>query len=162
MRMAQLLGRIECGNASDQEATLFRLGIALTKLYTAKRAVATASEAIECFGGQGYMEDTGLPRLLRDAQVLPIWEGTTNILSLDALRVLRKPGTLEALTAELERLDAGDLEPLLDAAQKLTSEGEADAEREARRLAMWLARSWCRGLAGEPSRLAREDKAVTG
>ena len=46
------------------------------------------SEVIEAFGGAGYVEDTGLPLLLRDAQVLPIWEGTTNVLSLDALRAL--------------------------------------------------------------------------
>src|SRR5437773_7884352 len=72
MRMAQLLGRIEMSSADAAELALFRVGIALAKLYTAKQAVAVASEAIECFGGQGYMEDTGLPRLPRDAQVLPI------------------------------------------------------------------------------------------
>ena len=46
------------------------------------------SEVVEAFGGAGYVEDTGLPLLLRDAQVLPIWEGTTNVLSLDVLRAL--------------------------------------------------------------------------
>ncbi len=46
------------------------------------------SEVIEAFGGAGYVEDTGLPQLLRDSQVLPIWEGTTNVLSLDTLRAL--------------------------------------------------------------------------
>ncbi|XP_039361336.1 acyl-CoA dehydrogenase family member 11-like isoform X2 [Mauremys reevesii] len=53
-------------------------------------AIAVISEGLECFGGQGYMEDTGLPGALRDAQVLTIWEGTTNILSLDVLRSLAK------------------------------------------------------------------------
>jgi hypothetical protein len=48
------------------------------------------SEGLEAFGGQGYIEDTGLPTYLRDAQVLPIWEGTTNILSLDVLRSMEK------------------------------------------------------------------------
>ena len=57
----------------------------LTKLITGKQAVAVVTEVIESFGGAGYVEDTGLPQLLRDAQVLPIWEGTTNVLSLDAL-----------------------------------------------------------------------------
>ena len=52
------------------------------KLTTAKQAVSVASEAIEACGGAGYVEDTGLPILLRDSQVLPIWEGTTNVLSL--------------------------------------------------------------------------------
>jgi hypothetical protein len=58
------------------------------KLTTGKQVVAVASETLEAFGGAGYVEDTGLPMLLRDAQVLPIWEGTTNVLSLDALRAL--------------------------------------------------------------------------
>src|SRR5207248_4416877 len=75
MRMAQLLGRIETKEATSGEAALFRLGIALTKLYTAKQAVAVVSEALECFGGQGYMEVTGLPRLFRDAKSSPSGKG---------------------------------------------------------------------------------------
>ena len=74
----------------------------IAKLTTGKQAVAVASEAIEACGGAGYVEDTGLPRLLADAQVLPIWEGTTNVLSLDTLRALGKGGALEALAAEIE------------------------------------------------------------
>ncbi|HEY9288886.1 MAG TPA: acyl-CoA dehydrogenase family protein [Candidatus Dormibacteraeota bacterium] len=143
MRMAQLLGRIECGSASEQDASVFRLGIALAKLYTAKQAVANVSEAIECFGGQGYMEDTGLPRLLRDAQVLPIWEGTTNILSLDALRVLTRPPVLEAIAAELDRLEAPEREAAIDQARKASS---TDDQASARRVAYALARSWMGGL----------------
>ena len=149
MRMAQLLGRIETGTADAGEAALFRVGIALAKLYTAKQAVAVASEALECFGGQGYMEDTGLPRLLRDAQVLPIWEGTTSVLALDALRVLRKTDVLDAVAAELERLDAPEGECALDMARTARAqEGEA-AERGARRLAFSLAQSWMGGLLGQ-------------
>jgi hypothetical protein len=149
MRMAQLLGRIETATADAGEVALFRLGIALAKLYTAKQAVAVASEAVECFGGQGYMEDTGLPRLLRDAQVLPIWEGTTSVLALDALRVLRKGDVLDALAAELERLDAPERDCALDLARTATAqEGEA-ADRGARRLAYSLAQSWMGGLLGQ-------------
>jgi acyl-CoA dehydrogenase len=88
-------------HAVDPER-LSRALIPLAKLTTAKQAVAVASEAIESCGGAGYIEDTGLPRLLADAQVLPIWEGTTNVLSLDTLRALGKGGTLEALGAEVE------------------------------------------------------------
>src|SRR2546421_5103004 len=149
MRMAQLLGRIETGIADAGEAALFRLGIALAKLVTAKQAVAVASEAIECFGGQGYMEDTGLPRLLRDAQVLPIWEGTTSVLALDALRVLRQTEVLDAVAAELERLGAPERKCAIDMARTAgTQEGEA-AERGARRLAFSLAQSWMGGLRGQ-------------
>jgi len=146
MRMAQLLGRVETGEAAGGEAALFRLGIALVKLYTAKQAVAVVSEAIECFGGQGYMEDTGLPRLLRDAQVLPIWEGTTSVLSLDALRVLRRSESMEAIDAELSRLDAPDRDRALDLAHRAASDEPAAAERAARRVTYALAEVWMGGL----------------
>lgn len=155
MRMAQLLGRIEEGAADAAEAALFRVGIALAKLYTAKQAVAVASEAIECFGGQGYMEDTGLPRLLRDAQVLPIWEGTTSVLSLDVLRVLRKSDALDALAGELMRLDAPDRECALDLARKTLDDDGAAAEGAARRLAFTLAEAWMAGVLGQAGREVR-------
>ncbi|MBU6246974.1 MAG: acyl-CoA dehydrogenase family protein [Xanthomonadaceae bacterium] len=84
--VAHLLGRVEHGAAEPHEAALLRLLTPLAKLWTGKLAVKTCSEALECFGGAGYIEDTGLPQLLRDAQVYAIWEGTTNVLSLDTLR----------------------------------------------------------------------------
>ncbi|RCN38859.1 hypothetical protein ANCCAN_15204 [Ancylostoma caninum] len=77
----------ESGEASDAEAVMLRLITPVVKLYTGKMCVPLISEAMECFGGQGYIEDTGIPAALRDAQVTPIWEGTTNVLSLDVLRV---------------------------------------------------------------------------
>ncbi|NWW06468.1 ACD11 dehydrogenase, partial [Oreocharis arfaki] len=90
MEIARLLGLAETKLASEQEQLLLRLLIPVAKLYTGKQASAVAVEAMESFGGQGYMEDTGLPVILRDALVLSIWEGTTNILSLDVLRSLAK------------------------------------------------------------------------
>lgn len=100
-RSVELLGALEHGDAASER--LSRALIPIAKLTTGKQAVAVASEAIECCGGAGYVEDTGLPRLLADAQVLPIWEGTTNVLSLDTLRALGKGGTIEAVTGEVER-----------------------------------------------------------
>jgi alkylation response protein AidB-like acyl-CoA dehydrogenase len=98
----ELLGKMEAGEASETESSLLRLMTPITKLTTAKQAVMVASEVLESFGGAGYVEDTGLPVLLRDAQVLPIWEGTTNVLSLDALRALsRDHEAFEALVATL-------------------------------------------------------------
>uniref|UniRef100_A0AC35U0D8 Acyl-CoA dehydrogenase n=1 Tax=Rhabditophanes sp. KR3021 TaxID=114890 RepID=A0AC35U0D8_9BILA len=87
MEAARLLGLSESGKATPIELLNLRLITPVLKLYTAKKCVPLISEGIECFGGQGYMEDTGLPTILRDAQVTPIWEGTTNVLSLDVLRV---------------------------------------------------------------------------
>src|SRR2546421_997139 len=72
----------------EDETLLLRLLTPVMKLTTGKQAVLVLSEVIEAFGGAGYVEDTGLPQLLRDSQVLPIWEGTTNVLSLDTLRAL--------------------------------------------------------------------------
>ncbi|MDG2538280.1 acyl-CoA dehydrogenase family protein [Dyella jiangningensis] len=86
--VAHLLGRVEHGAAQPHEAALLRLLTPLAKLWTGKMAVKLCSEALECFGGAGYIEETGLPQLLRDAQVYAIWEGTTNVLSLDSLRAL--------------------------------------------------------------------------
>jgi putative acyl-CoA dehydrogenase len=100
---AQLLGKQERGTATTQERKILRLLTPLAKLFTAKKAVAAVSEILECFGGAGYVEDTGLPILLRDSQVLTIWEGTTNVLSLDLLRALRSEDALEALLKDLHR-----------------------------------------------------------
>jgi acyl-CoA dehydrogenase len=83
--LVALLGQQENDELDDSQAALLRLLTPIAKLLTAKQAVACVSEAIEAFGGAGYVEDTGLPTLLRDTQVLPIWEGTTNVLALDAV-----------------------------------------------------------------------------
>jgi len=87
--VAELTGQIETREISEEDARLLRVLTPVMKLTTAKQAVAVASEVLETFGGAGYVEDTGLPVLLRDSQVLPIWEGTTNVLSLDTLRALQ-------------------------------------------------------------------------
>ncbi|WP_431896091.1 acyl-CoA dehydrogenase family protein [Micromonospora haikouensis] len=84
-----LLGRVETDADVDAAAEL-RVVAPLAKLATGRLAVACASEYVEAFGGAGYVEDTGVPRLLRDAQVLPIWEGTTNVLALDVLRAVAR------------------------------------------------------------------------
>ena len=101
--VVELLGKHECATATPDELARLRLLIPVAKLYTAKQAVAVASEALESFGGAGYIEDTGLPRLLRDAQVLSIWEGTTNVLSLDVLRALEKTDALAAFLRDARR-----------------------------------------------------------
>lgn len=90
MEISRLLGKQECNEASDIELHVPRVLTPIAKLYTAKQCIQVVSEGLESFGGQGYIEDTGLPVLLRDAQVLPIWEGTTNVLSLDVLKSVFK------------------------------------------------------------------------
>ncbi len=100
---ALLLGKEEMKVADEIESGTLRLLIPLVKLYTAKEGVAIASEVIESFGGAGYVEDTGLPQILRNAQVLAIWEGTTNVLSLDALRAIKKENAVDFFIKDIVR-----------------------------------------------------------
>jgi alkylation response protein AidB-like acyl-CoA dehydrogenase len=146
-RAAELVGRREAGEASDAERLLARAVVPLAKLTTGKQAVAVASEALECFGGAGYVEDTGLPRLLRDAQVLPIWEGTTNVLSLDVLRALRTEGAPQALVAEVARAARAARDPSLAAPAQV-------ALRAAEHASAWAARGGETGLEAGARRLA--------
>lgn len=155
--LARLLGREECGVADGQDRSFLRLLTPVAKLYTARQAIAVCSEALECFGGAGYVEDTGLPVLLRDAQVLSIWEGTTNVLSLDLLRVLGDDASLatlcEQLRVRLQAVQRQELREALPRAEELLATLERAAEtlpRDpgqaqslARQLAFALARALC-------------------
>lgn len=154
-RTVELLGRVEAKEATEAEQALLRALTPITKLTTAKQAVTVASETLEAFGGAGYVEDTGLPTLLRDAQVLPIWEGTTNVLSLDTLRALGKGPGAAALAAELQgqlaAVRAPELSGCVETVQRaaehatgwLTTHGQdRDAlEAGARRFALTLGRT---------------------
>ena len=119
MLLAELLGLEEGGELDEADTALLRILTPVAKATTGKQAVAGVSELIESFGGAGYVEDTGLPTLLRDGQVLPIWEGTTNVLSLDLLlRAELEPG-LTALRRRVVRAcgdrHAGELQAAADA-----------------------------------------------
>ena len=143
-RSASLLGRLERaagGEADELAARLSRVVIPIAKLVTGKQAVAVTSEAIEACGGAGYVEDTGLPRVLADAQVLPIWEGTTNVLSLDTLRALASGAGALALHAELEDQLAAARDPGLAQPAALA------------RAAMHHATAWLGDAMAEPARL---------
>jgi acyl-CoA dehydrogenase len=151
--VAELLGRVEAGRASTEQAALLRLLTPVAKLTTGKQAVAVLSEVIEAFGGAGYVEDTGIPMLLRDAQVLPIWEGTTNVLALDVLRVasnpigiavfLREIGfILQGLRAtELVKISARIEQTVEQADATLKDTHDARLESGARRFALTLGRA---------------------
>ncbi len=122
----ELLGKEECGTATERDLGVLRLLTPVVKLYTAKHAVRVASEALEAFGGAGYIEDTGIPQLLRDAQVLPIWEGTTNVLSLDVLRAIERTDAWTAWRTDIEsRLDAIDESSLAGAVEQIRARIEA-------------------------------------
>jgi alkylation response protein AidB-like acyl-CoA dehydrogenase len=128
--LVDLIGRRESGELSELAEQEFRLLTSLTKLTTGRLAALATREAIEAFGGAGYVEDTGLPVLFRDSQVLPIWEGTTNVLSLDLLRALADVGGAGALVALISRCRAACSDPRAVEAAVL-------AETTVKRLAEW-------------------------
>ena len=119
--LVHLLGKEEAKTASAGESEILRLMTPVCKLLTARQAIQGASEVIEGFGGAGYIEDTGIPVHLRDSQVFPIWEGATNVLSLDMIRVLQKSNALGALkedvTARLKASSKPGLEPFVQSLQ---------------------------------------------
>jgi len=141
--VAELTGLKETSEINQEQSLLLRLLTPVMKLTTGKQAVAVASEALEAFGGAGYVEDTGLPVLLRDSQVLPIWEGTTNVLSLDVLRALgadvkaaEMPNNkgFEVLQAEVDRCLRSIREPRLTEPARIAQTALAHAEN-------WLAQA---------------------
>jgi alkylation response protein AidB-like acyl-CoA dehydrogenase len=155
-RTVELLGQAEHGAADEGARVLLRILTPLAKLTTARQAVQVSSEVVEAFGGAGYVEDTGIAMLLRDSQVLSIWEGTTNVLALDLLRALNDAGGLDPLVAEvarcasqvrdrsLERPVRAALQALERAAAWLheaTQLGEAALQAGARRFALTLGRT---------------------
>ena len=142
-------------SAAD-EAALLRVLTPIAKLTTGRQVVAGAAELVEAFGGAGYIEDTGLPALVRDAQVLSIWEGTTNVLALEALRGLQRVGGLEVIQGEAVRCAAVVHDPALallagracDALhaasawlEAASAQGEDVVQAGARRFALQLGRA---------------------
>ena len=127
----------------EDERPLRRFGTAVMKYWICKRATPHAAEALECLGGNGYVEESPMPQLLRDAPLNGIWEGSGNVISLDVLRALaREPEGLPAFLAECERGRGADarLDRHLDA---LPRSLEALAGPEAQ----WLARRAVEDLA---------------
>ena len=90
---------------NDTDAQLFkRLATAVGKYWTCKRAPNHAFESLECLGGNGYVEESGMPRLYREAPLASIWEGSGNVMSLDVLRALtRSPRALEVFFDEVRQ-----------------------------------------------------------
>ncbi|MEH7453375.1 acyl-CoA dehydrogenase family protein [Gottfriedia acidiceleris] len=109
-------------NGTSEEQTLVRLLIAILKMRTAEEAIHFSHEAIEMHGGNGYIEDFVTPRLLRDAQVLTVWEGTANILGLEILRLFNKMNGYQVFKSFIE-------EKLVDTPQTLIDESEIIKEK---------------------------------
>jgi len=125
--MMRLAGAFD--RASDPaEAHFRRIGVAIAKYWTCKRAIAVVAEALECHGGNGYVEESILPRLYREAPLNSIWEGSGNVNALDVLRAMqREPETLAAYLGEVET--ARGLDARLDRAVDLLKRSLANPDQ---------------------------------
>ncbi|MFI1206795.1 acyl-CoA dehydrogenase family protein [Streptomyces sp. NPDC020802] len=139
LRLAGAADRAIRGDA--HEAAFRRIATAVGKYWVTKRGPAFTAEALECLGGNGYVEESGMPRHYREAPLLSIWEGSGNVNALDVLRALgRAPDTADALFAELALAHGADAH--LDAAvTRLRDQlaGLRDIETGARRLVELMA-----------------------
>jgi putative acyl-CoA dehydrogenase len=140
MRLARAYDRHD----DAREGDFRRIATAVAKFWVCKRAIPLVAEALECLGGNGYAEESGMPRLYRETPVNSVWEGSGNVICLDVLRAMRKePASFEALRAEIGAAKGGDarldafvraLESDLSAAADL----EGGARRYVERLALAL------------------------
>jgi len=160
------------GQSADREYRLMRLLIPIAKLRTARMAIDTTSYAMEIHGGNGYVNEFVTHRLLRDAQVLPIWEGTENVLSLDVLRALDREAAHEPFVEVMqERLDAvthealaesaavleAEYHDLVEALSTVASEDEEYAQLSAKRLSHYVFDVFTAGLLLEAAQHGLED-----
>ncbi len=107
MRLARAYD--EAGRGDDAARSLKRLGTAIGKYWVCKRGPGHAFEALECLGGNGYVEESGMPRLYREMPLSSIWEGSGNVMALDVLRALgREPGVLDAYLDEVGEAAGAD------------------------------------------------------
>ena len=113
-------------DAGDEEAAFRRFATAVMKYWVCKRGPGHAAEALECLGGNGFVEDSGMPLLYRDAPLNSIWEGSGNVAALDVLRaIVKEPDGHPALMAECELAAGADAR--LDAHLKRVGERMAAA-----------------------------------
>ncbi|MFI9831515.1 DNA alkylation response protein [Streptomyces sp. NPDC051913] len=140
LRLAGAADRAVRGDAGEQ--AFRRIATAVGKYWVTKRGPAFTAEALECLGGNGYVEDSGMPRHYREAPLLSIWEGSGNVNALDVLRALtREAGTAEALFAELALAQGADarLDAAVNRLKGLLSGGsEAGARRLVEQMALTL------------------------
>ena len=120
--------RPEAAGSDARADAVLRVLTPIIKYHTGREAVDAASAAAELLGGNGYIEEWPIARFLRDAQVLPIWEGTTNILLLDVLRAQGKERAADALLVDLGRRLAGPFAPELASLREALAAEVADME----------------------------------
>ncbi|HEX2154725.1 MAG TPA: acyl-CoA dehydrogenase family protein [Acidimicrobiia bacterium] len=139
--MARLAGAFDRARDDTTEEAIKRILTPVAKYWVTKRCTPVVREAMECLGGNGYVEESLLPRIFRESPLNAIWEGSGNVIALDVLRVAAKePKALEALRSELEEARGADarLDRYLEETFRLAERPE-DAEAQARRIVEKLA-----------------------
>lgn len=139
--MMRLAGATDRASSDPAEAALRRIALAVTKYWVCKRAPMHTAEALECLGGNGYAEESGMPRLYRESPLMSIWEGSGNVAALDALRAMgRQPETVQAYFDEVNR-SRGENPRLDDAIDRVGKELSdlSDIEYRARRVVELMA-----------------------
>ena len=134
--MLRLARAYDAADGDEQEGHFRRLATAVVKYWVCKRTPPHVAEALECLGGNGYVEESGMPRLYREAPLNSIWEGSGNVICLDVLRAMaRGPEAAEAFFAEVGRAGGTDarLDGFVAALQKELADGRS-VETRARRL----------------------------
>ena len=147
LRLAASVDHVQQGADSDAEAAFRRIALPLAKFWVCKRTPMLATEALECLGGNGYVEDSPMPMLFRESPLNSIWEGAGNVNALDVLRALAKsPASAQALADEIHRAHGADAR-LDDAAarvmghlRRLDPHDAANSAGQARALAAQLAK----------------------
>jgi putative acyl-CoA dehydrogenase len=144
LMMIRLAGSFDRAGADPAELAMKRIALPIAKYWVTKRTSEVVREALECLGGNGYVEESMMPRLYREAPVNAIWEGSGNVIVLDVLRAAnRSPESLDTFFAELD--SARGIEPHLDDAINRATRAvteAADLEFEARRVVETMALAW--------------------
>ncbi|MGA3186058.1 MAG: isovaleryl-CoA dehydrogenase [Bryobacteraceae bacterium] len=121
MRLARAFDQGDAG-----ERTFARLAVAAGKYWVSKRTPAQVAEALECLGGNGFVEESAMPRLYREAPLNSIWEGSGNVIALDVLRAIKKePDALERVLAEIRLANDSRVEKFVSGVRADVAESEA-------------------------------------
>jgi putative acyl-CoA dehydrogenase len=146
----RLAASFDARESDEHERAFSRIATAVSKYWLCKRSPAHVGEALECLGGNGYVEESGMPRIYREAPLYGIWEGSGNVICLDILRALaREPDTVDAVLQELHAAQGSDSRldgwlaqteaDLTGCLKQSLNNGGSEAQIEARRLAERLA-----------------------
>jgi putative acyl-CoA dehydrogenase len=148
LMMVRLAGAFDRAEADPAEAAMKRIALPIAKYWVTKRTSEVVREALECLGGNGYVEESIMPRLYRESPLNAIWEGSGNVIALDVLRAAgRSPDSMQTFLTELET--ASGIDPRLDRAIEGTRsaiDSADDLEFEARRIVEQLATTWAGSL----------------